>query len=69
MAFTSPEDLMKNLPKAMGDISKMITGGGGGGLTDSPTFKMSMKEYEDMGIKVGDKVSIEIKKSDTGIYT
>jgi hypothetical protein len=69
MAFTSPEDLMKNLPKAMGDISKMITGGGGAGLTDSPTFKMSMKEYEDMGIKVGDKVSIEIKKSDTGIYT
>jgi hypothetical protein len=61
--------IMKNLPKAMGDISKMITGGGGAGLTDSPTFKMSMKEYEDMGIKVGDKVSIEIKKSDTGIYT
>jgi hypothetical protein len=69
MAFTSPEELMKNLPKAMGDISKMIAGGGGG-LTDSPTFKMSMKEYEDLGIKVGDKVSIEIKKSDnTGIYT
>jgi hypothetical protein len=71
MAFTSPEELMKNLPKAMGDISKMIAGGaGGGGLTDSPTFKMGMNEYEDLGIKVGDKVSIEIKKSDnTGIYT
>jgi hypothetical protein len=70
MAFTSPEDLMKNLPKAMGDISKMIAGGGGGGFTDSPTFKMSMKEYEDLAIKVGDKVLIEIKKSDnTGIYT
>jgi hypothetical protein len=70
-AFTSPEDLMKNLPKAMGDISKMIAGGtGGGGLTDSPTFKVSMNEYEDLGIKVGDKVLIEIKKSDnTGIYT
>ena len=25
MAFTSPEELMKNLPKAMGDISKMIS--------------------------------------------
>ena len=70
MAFTSPEELMKNLPKAMGDISKMIAGGGAGGLTDSPTFKMSMNEYEDLGIKVGDKVSVEIKKSDnTGIYT
>ena len=74
--FTSPEDLMKNLPKAIGDISKMMgaTGGGGGGgagggagggLTDSPTFKISMKEYEDMAIKVGDKLTIEVKKSDS----
>ena len=73
--FTSPEDLMKNLPKAIGDISKMmgasggggggVVGGGGGGLTDSPTFKLSMKEYEDMAIKVGDKLTIEVKKSDS----
>src|SRR6266568_8407452 len=63
MAFTSPEDLMKNLPKMMSNISRM-TGGGGGAPTDSPTFKMSMKEYEDIGIKVGDKVTIEIKKSE-----
>ena len=68
MAFTSPEDLMKNLPKAMGNISKMM--GGSGPLSDSPTFKMSMKEYEDIGIKVGDKVTIELKKSDSGgMYT
>src|ERR671923_2815230 len=63
MAFTSPEDLMKNLPKAMANISKMM-GGGPVGMTDSPTFKMSMKDYEDMGIKVGDKVTIEITKLD-----
>ena len=63
MAFTSPEDMMKNLPKAMANISKAM---GGGGLTDSPTFKISMREYEDMGIKVGDKVTIEIKKSESG---
>jgi hypothetical protein len=77
--FTSPEDLMKNLPKAIGDISKMMgtsgggvggggigmVGAGGGGLTDSPTFKISMKEYEDMAIKVGDKLTIEVKKSDS----
>ena len=73
-AFTSPEDLMKNLPKAMGDISKMISGGMGGGAGgmagDNPTFKITMKDYEDMNIKVGDKVTIEIKKSDSGsIYT
>jgi ribosomal protein S17 len=37
---------------------------------DSPTFKISMKDYEEMNIKVGDKVTIEIKKSDAGsIYT
>ena len=63
MAFTSPEDLMKNLPKAMGNISRAM--GGGGSLTDSPTFKISMREYEDMAIKVGDKITIEINKSDS----
>jgi hypothetical protein len=62
MAFTSPEDLMKNLPKAMANMSRAM---GGGALTDSPTFKISMREYEDMGIKVGDKVTVEIKKSDS----
>jgi hypothetical protein len=29
---------------------------------NSPTFKITMKEYEDMAIKVGDKVGIEVKK-------
>ena len=65
MAFTSPEDLMKNLPKAMGNVTGMM---GGGGLGDTLTFKLSMREYDDMGLKVGDKVSIEIKKKqDSGI--
>jgi hypothetical protein len=64
MAFTSPEDLMKNLPKAMANISRAM-GGGGGAFTDSPTFKISMKEYENIGMKVGDRVSIEIKKSES----
>ena len=62
MAFTSPEDLMKNLPKMMSNVSRIA---GGGAVTDSPTFKVSMREYEDMAIKVGDKVTIEIKKSDS----
>jgi len=63
MAFTSPEDLMKNLPKAIANMSKAM--GGGGTLTDSPTFKISMREYDNMAIKVGDKITIEIKKSDS----
>jgi hypothetical protein len=58
--FTSPEDLMKNLPKAMSNMF----GAGGGMLGDSPTFKITMKEYEDIAIKVGDRVGIEIKKVD-----
>jgi hypothetical protein len=62
MAFTSPEDLMKNLPKMMSNISRLTAGGA---VTDSPVFKVSMREYEDMAIKVGDKVTIEIKKSDS----
>ena len=60
--FTSPEDIIKNLPKA---ISNMFGAGTGGGtFRDSPTSKITMKEYEDMAIKVGDKVGIEIKKVD-----
>lgn len=64
--FTSPEDLMKNLPKAM---SNMLGGAGMGMPSNSSMFKISMKEYEDMQLKVGDRVTIEIKKTDnsTGI--
>jgi hypothetical protein len=62
MAFTSPEDLMKNLPKMMSNLFRMA--GGGGAISDSPTFTLSMKEYEDIGITVGDTVTIEITKSD-----
>ena len=47
--------LMKNLPKMFG---------GGTGFGDSPTFKLSIREYDESGLRVGDKVTIEIKKSD-----
>jgi hypothetical protein len=63
MAFTCPEDLMKNLPKMMSNISRMA--GGGGAPPDSPTFKLSMRDYEDIAIKVGDKVTVEIRKSES----
>jgi len=48
----------------MANIGKAMAGGGGF-PTDSPTFKISMSEYADISIKVGDKVTIEIKKADT----
>lgn len=56
MNFTSPEDLMKNLSKMFGR---------GINLGESPTFKFSVREYEESGLRVGDKVTIEIKKSDS----
>ena len=53
---------MKNLPKAMSNMFN----GSGGMSGDSPTFKITMKEYEDMAIKVGDRVGMEINKVDSG---
>jgi hypothetical protein len=53
VAFTDPNALKS-------------TGGGGSGEAVPFTFldfKITMKEYEDMAIKVGDKVRIEIKKA------
>ena len=64
-AFNSIEDLMKNMPKIMANVPGM--GGGGGGQMETPTVKLSMREYEDMNIKVGDKVYFDIFKQDSGI--
>jgi hypothetical protein len=58
MAFSSIEDMMKNMPKVMANMQGMF----GSGLTETPVIKFSMKDYQDMGIKVGDKVAIEIQK-------
>lgn len=58
-AFNSMEDLMKNMPKIMANMPGL-----GGGQSESPTVKLSMREYEDMNIKVGDKVYFDILKQD-----
>lgn len=60
MAFTSIEDMMKNMPKVMASMPGMM-----GGVSDTPVIKLSMREYQDMGIKVGDKVTIEIQKAES----
>jgi len=52
---------MKNLPKVMSNVF----GASGVMSRYSPTFNISMKEYEDMAIKIGDKVGIEINKVDS----
>ena len=59
-AFSSMDDLMKNLPKVMAGFPGMM-----GAATETPTIKLSMREYQDMGIKVGDKVFIEIQKAES----
>ncbi|MDR4510714.1 MAG: hypothetical protein MRJ93_03300 [Nitrososphaeraceae archaeon] len=60
-AFSSPEDLMKNLSKLLGGAG----GIGGMGSGDTPAFKLSIREYNESGLKVGDKVTIEITKSNS----
>jgi hypothetical protein len=59
LPLTSPEDIMKNLPKVM---SNMLGGAGGDVPGNSPTFKITMKEYEDMAIKVGVKLQLKLIK-------
>ena len=56
MGFTNMNDMMK-------DINKMLTGGAPGmsGLTQ---MKLDMHEYKSMGLSVGDKVTLELKKEE-----
>jgi hypothetical protein len=49
----------------MANMGKAI--GGGSFRSDNPTFKISMREYEDMSIKVGDKVSENKKAESSGL--
>ena len=55
-SFGSMEDLMKNINKIF--ASQLM-----GGFTT--TLKLSIKEYEDSGIKVGDKIYLDVIKPDT----
>ncbi len=54
-SFGSMEDLMKN-------INKIFANQVMGGFTT--TVKLSIKEYEDLGIKVGDKIYLDVIKPD-----
>ena len=56
----SMDDLMKNMQKAFGGMSRQM----GGSTT---TIKMDMREYEDSGLKVGDKATIEINRVEQGV--
>lgn len=58
MGFTSMDELMKNLQKALAGLSHQMVGG----LTT--IIKMEIREYEYLGLKVGDKVYIEISRAE-----
>ncbi len=55
-SFNSMEDMMRNINKIF--ASQLM-----GGFTT--TLKFSIKEYEDSGIKVGDKIYLDVIKPDT----
>jgi hypothetical protein len=56
MGFTSMEDLMKDLQRALSGLSRQMMGGA------VTVIKFDMREYEESGLKVGDKVYLEITK-------
>ncbi len=63
--ITSLDDL-KNLPKKISDAIEGAFGSSGRNnisSSESTTFKMNTREYEELGIKIGDKVTLEIKIS------
>ena len=54
--FSSMEDLMKNLQKTFAGLSRQTTGG------LATVVRMDIREYEESGLKVGDKVCLEITR-------
>lgn len=61
--ITSLDDL-KNLPKKISDVIEGVFGGSRNNVSpESTTFRMNATEYEELGIKIGDRITIEIKIS------
>jgi hypothetical protein len=58
MGFTSMEDLMKDLQRALTGLSRQTMSG------TMTVIKLDMREYEESGLKVGDKVYLEISKTE-----
>ena len=67
--ITSLDDL-KNLPKKISDAMEHAFRGDSNNISrDSTTFKMNPTDFEELDIKVGDKVTldIEISNNDIGV--
>ena len=61
--ITSLDDL-KNLPKKISDAIEGAFDGRRNNIpSESTIFKMNAREYEELGVKIGDKITLEIKIS------
>jgi hypothetical protein len=65
--ITSLDDL-KDLPKKISDAIEGAFGDGRNNISSSSsseftTFKMNTREYEELGIKIGDKITLEFNLS------
>lgn len=54
MAFTSMDELMKGLNKAFSNLQFQMAG------ASTTTIRLDVREYEDLNLKVGQKVYLEI---------
>ena len=57
MGFTNINDMMK-------DLNKVFSGMSNPGMSGLTQIKLDMHEYKDMALSVGDKVTLEITKSE-----
>lgn len=66
--ITSLEDL-KNLPKKISDAIEGAFASGRNNTSESTIFKINTSEYEELGIKEGDKITVEMKISNKDVET
>ena len=63
-------DDLKNLPKKISDaMNAAFSGSSNNTSSDSTVFKMTQKEFQELDVKIGDKITLEIKTSNTGTAT
>jgi hypothetical protein len=61
-------DDLRNLPKKISDAINSAYGSSDNNAPyDSTTLKMTQKEFQELGIKEGDKITLEIKISNSDI--
>lgn len=63
-------DDLENLPKKISDaINAAFSGSSNNTSSDSTIFKITEKEFQELDIKIGDKITLEIETSNTDSET